>query len=111
MGKPNGSAADAATSVIASTFTSATTGNAILCSANRLEFNVAIWGTFVATVQLEKSYDGGTTWIVVARDTTGATASYSSPCAFSVRDIEAGNLYRLNCTAFTSGTVNYRLSY
>lgn len=72
-------------------------------------FNISLWGTFVATVQLERSFDGGTTWLPL---TNGATQLYNwtAPASESKTESEVGVLYRLNCTAYTSGTVNYRLS-
>lgn len=65
-------------------------------------FNVSIWGTFVATVTLQRSFDSGTTWLDVV--------TYSSP----IEDIGTepeGALYRIGVKtgAFTSGTVNVRL--
>ena len=73
--------------------------------------NVLIGGTFVATVQVQKSFDGGATWFVVSRDSAGALAEYTSP-GFNGTIIEPESqiLYRLECTAFTSGTVVYRIS-
>ena len=73
-------------------------------------FNVSIWGTFVATVQVERSLDGGTTWIVVAADGIGTPAAYTSSISLTGDEIEQGTSYRLNCTAYTSGTINYRIS-
>lgn len=73
-------------------------------------FNAVLWGTFVGSAQLECSFDGGTTWIVVSNDTAGDGAIYTAPCKLSPYEPEKGVLYRWNCTAFTSGTVNYRLS-
>ncbi len=54
--------------------------------------------TYTADIQLEQSFDGGLTWIFV-----GAV-----PQKF--HEAEKHVLYRLNCTAYTSGTINYRLS-
>lgn len=85
------------------------TGQSASFRANgRTGFNVAIYGTFVATVDLERSFDG-TNWVICANpDMTDA--SYSAPISFSVDEPEAGVLYRLNCTAYTSGTASYRIS-
>lgn len=74
-----------------------------------IQFNVSLWGTFVGTVQLERSFDNGTTWLPIT--SAGAAAfKYTAPASESVSEPEADTLYRLNCTAYTSGTVNYRLS-
>lgn len=73
-------------------------------------FNIKLWGTFDATVKLEKSDDGGVSWQVVSRDVTGTEASYTAPIALGVYEPEHNVMYRWNCTAYTSGTVNYRIS-
>ena len=65
-------------------------------------FNVSIWGTFTATVTLQRSFDAGTTWLDVATYTTSKE---------EVRQEPEGALYRLGCKTgqFTSGPVNVRL--
>lgn len=74
-------------------------------------FNVSLWGTFSATVQLERSFDGGTTWLQLTSNGTQVEKfTGSTVISESVTENEAGVQYRLNCTAYTSGTVNYRLS-
>jgi hypothetical protein len=83
-------------------------------------FNLAIYGSggpngnWHATVQLERSFDGGTTWIVCQ---DGSTASGQAIYSTQNTDVsrvggesERCVLYRLDCTAYTSGTVNYRMS-
>ena len=73
------------------------------------KFNITLWGTFSATVQLERSFDGGTTWQYL---TSGGTQTYKWTAIASEQNQEDEYIaiYRLNCTAFTSGTVNYRIS-
>lgn len=73
--------------------------------------NVLIGGTFGATIQVQKSFDGADTWFVVSRDSAGALAEYTSP-GFNGTIIEPESqvLYRLECTVFGSGTVIYRIS-
>lgn len=83
-------------------------------------FNAVIWGTplggagvsgsFSGTVQIERSMDAGTTWVVVATDGTGTQAIYTTPVSLAGMEAENGVLYRFDCTAYTSGTINYRLS-
>lgn len=64
-----------------------------------------------ATVNLERSFDGGVTWITCGVGGAGQTASYSTlPISIVGGEPEKVVLYRLNCVAYTSGTVNYRLS-
>lgn len=73
------------------------------------KFNWSIWGTFVGTVVLEKSFDNGTTWIQ-AFDQNGNALSTTAPKTIIVEEPEDGVLYRARCSAFTSGTINYRMS-
>lgn len=82
-------------------------------------FNVLIYGssgpngTWAGSVQIERSFDGGTTWIVAGVGGDGAQAVYNT----SSQDVsvvgdepERGVLYRLDCTSFSSGPINYRMS-
>lgn len=96
-----------ATVVYTAAVTSATTfALGVLCGY----FNVFISGTFSATAQLEKSYNGGSTWVVCSTDASGTAASYSSSVSVIGFEPELGVEYRVNCTAFTSGTMNWRVS-
>lgn len=126
MGKQTTADKDLAVTIVAGTFTgTGQSGNATRGLQSGLPtnnptgtvppvfkdiFNVALWGTFVATIQLEKSFDGGATWSVVSRDSTGTAAAYTAPMTAGVYEPEHNVIYRWNCTAFTSGTVNYRIS-
>lgn len=73
-------------------------------------YNVAITGTFVAMLQLERSFDGGTTYAPLSGSTIGTTATFTAPTTFVGNETERGVLYRVNCTAYTSGTANVRIS-
>jgi hypothetical protein len=64
-------------------------------------FNLSISGTFSATIQVQRSFDGGLTWLVVD--------IFTAPVERVGTDIERGVRYRLQCTTFGSGTVTYRL--
>lgn len=66
-------------------------------------FNVSLAGTFVGTVVLQRSFDQGATWKDVV--------SWTAPVETSRTEIEDKVQYRYNCTAYTSGTVTYRLSF
>lgn len=71
------------------------------------KFNVDLSGaSFVGvTIAVQRSFDNGVTWV----DLTGY--SYTAPASVIIEEPEEGVLYRLNCSAYTSGTVNYRLSH
>lgn len=72
-------------------------------------FNTSVWGTFVATVQLERSFDAGTTWLPTTASGTQLN-KWTAPVSEQWSDDEFGVLYRLNCTSYTSGAGNYRIS-
>lgn len=111
MGKPNPSAADLATLVVSGTLSATGAGSTILAPTGATVLNVSAWGTFSGTVQVERSFDGGTTWLPLSRDVVGSAASFTAPFSLQVRETESGVLYRLNCTAYSSGPISYRLSY
>ena len=68
--------------------------------------------SFVGTVQLERSLDGGNTWIIANVGGTGTLAQYTAgtPVSVTFGEPEEGITYRWNCIAYTSGTINYRIS-
>nr|WP_198983063.1 hypothetical protein [Herbaspirillum sp. ASV7] len=72
--------------------------------------NFFVYGTFVGTVQLERSFDGGTTWVPYTLDAANDYAKFTTPASLVFSEPEHGMLYRVNCIAFTSGTINWRLS-
>jgi hypothetical protein len=66
-----------------------------------------------ATVDIEKSFDNGSSYNIVSKDADGADASYATSVDFngSVEEIgEGGVWYRLTCSTYGSGTVTYRMS-
>ena len=107
MGALSGGGADLALQVASGTLTGLDdAGSAIMLRGN---FNISVWGTFVATVELERSFDGGTTWIRVTFSDGGILA-YTAPASAVWSEAEYGVLFRLRCTAYTSGSINWRLS-
>lgn len=116
MAKGSAAGTDLANVILTGTFTA--TGQS-LSTGLMGYYNFFVWGTplsgglsgsFSGTVQLEKSFDGGTTWIPASLDTAGDAAAYTSAVSVTGLEIEPGMLYRVDCTAYTSGTINYRLS-
>ncbi len=71
-------------------------------------FNLEIRGTFVGTVVLQRSFDSGSNWVSLTA--LGAAIAWTAPCSEYFEENEAGTIYRVNVTAYTSGTVTYRLS-
>ena len=67
---------------------------------------------FTGAVQLEKSFDGGVTWIV-DMNSAGTQLLFTNPTtqiALRIGEPELGVLYRVNCTVYSAGNVNYRIS-
>ena len=67
-------------------------------------YNFSVSGTWVATVTLQRSYDGGSTWVDLANFTSNVEDISLEP--------ETGVYYRFGVKtgAFTSGTVVGRIS-
>jgi hypothetical protein len=120
VGKQTASASEIAVKVVSGSFTGtgqSGNANAGLNAGQNPQppvfkdvLNAAIWGTFIATLVLEKSFDGGDTYIPISKDSSGTANSYNAPIALGVYEPEHNVLYRWNCVAYTSGTVNYRIS-
>jgi len=73
------------------------------------KFNLSLWGTFVATVSLERSFDNGVTWLNCSKP-DGSNNAFTAALSVVCEEPEEGVLYRVYCSAYTSGTVNYRIS-
>lgn len=73
------------------------------------DFNVALWGTFTGSVHLQKTFDGGTTYIDTILN-SGSVAAFSAPGAISLYEPEKGVAYILNATTLSSGTLQARFS-
>lgn len=105
--------ATASSPVAGSPFQFAVNGNAVLVTgADAAATFTGAAIDYSGSVQLERSFDGGSTWIVCGVGGQGAQAVFSAGTPISVvaGEPERGVLYRLNCTAYTSGTINYRMS-
>lgn len=109
-------AGDQANAVVAGRFTATGQSASFLCWG---PFNLFIYGSsgpngsMTASVRLERSFDGGTTWVVCGIGGSGQQAVWNTPdsdVSLVVGEPERGMIYRLNCTSYTSGNVNYRLS-
>lgn len=109
-------AGDQANAVVTGAFSATGQSAAFLCWG---PFNLALYGSggpngnWDATVRLERSFDGGVTWIVCGIGGAGQQAIWNTAnqdVSLVVGEPERGVLYRLNCTVFASGPVNYRMS-
>lgn len=88
--------------------------NQILAGADATaQFQGAIWG---GSIQLERSFDGGQTWLICGVGGGGQGAIYTGAAlngqnlSIVASEPELSVLYRLNCTALSAGTPFYRLS-
>lgn len=68
--------------------------------------------TYSGTVEIERSFDGGSTWLPYCwpGSTTLAKVTGGAPFSTTILEPELQVLYRVACSAYTSGTINYRLS-
>lgn len=67
----------------------------------RRRYNMSVWGTFNATVELQRSFDDGATWLIAKTVTDG----------FEGVGVESESkvLYRFEVSNYSSGVINYRL--
>lgn len=94
-------------------FTYARNGNAI--TATGADANATFTGAaivFSGTVQVERSFDGCATWLPCNFGAGGILAQYNAgtPVSATFGEPEKQVYYRLNCLAYSSGTINYRIS-
>jgi hypothetical protein len=85
------------------------TANGNVASPDAGQINGALWGTFTATIVLEVSFDGGATWVQAQYPDTPTAVSFTAPGMFTINFNEVGIKWRWRCSAYTSGTVNYRI--
>jgi hypothetical protein len=66
------------------------------------KYNLLITGSFAATIAIERSFDGGASFIELQR--------FTSPTQLVGEEPESNIIYRLTCSTFASGAASYRLS-
>jgi len=66
----------------------------------------SIGGTFVATIDLERSLDNGLTWEVIASHTAATDPTVDNT---NIAAPAAGTQFRLTCSAYTSGSAVCKL--
>lgn len=112
MAKPTPTTPDQATSWIEDPLT-ADSGEGSLSEAlafNLGGINVEVWGTFTGTVVIESSFDGGANFRPVRTDLAGTALQFTAAGGCLIDEVERGVVYRARCTAYTSGTINVRIS-
>lgn len=93
------------------TLTGTGASSVLLCGTNaEWEFSVTGYGSpFVATLEIEYSTDGGSSWSTWRTITfTGASASIPAVQGTNLEGVSAQ--VRVNCTAYTSGWATYQLA-
>jgi hypothetical protein len=70
--------------------------------------NAASWTS--SSVQLERSFDDGTTWYIASVDALGTTAVYTQNFNGVGFEYNPSVVYRWNCTAYGGSAIIYRLS-
>ena len=88
------------------------TNNAVATGVDAAAVFTGAGVTWSGTVQLERSFDGGRTWLIASISNGGTLAQYATgtPVSIAFGEPERNVNYRLNCTAWVSGTINYRVS-
>ena len=85
------------------------TGNGTAVSLKRGRVSVLIQGG-VGTVSIQRSLDGGATYHILDYDRAGTPATYTTSSNVGVNAVfEVGaddELWRLTCSAYTSGTIS-----
>lgn len=91
----------------------ACTGNAILkTGADSAATFTGAAINYSGTLNIERSFDGAKTFSLCNIGSSGTIAQYAAgtPVSLTFGEPEKNVLYRINCIAYTSGTINYRLS-
>lgn len=96
----------------AAELTFALTSNSVTTGTDAAAVFAGTSVVYVGSVQLERTFDGGATWVVCNIGGSGDLAVYAAgtPVSLVVDEPESMVPYRINCTAYTSGLINYRLS-
>lgn len=109
MGSPFSGADDLASVQASGTLSSATAGAGVLPVRRDDAINISVWGTFVGSVRPERTFDAGANWLPLTY-ADGSTIVWTTPATMSFDESERGVLYRVNCPAYTSGTISWRIS-
>lgn len=88
------------------------TSNAITTGVDAAAVFTGASVTYSGTVQIERSFDGGKTFVVCNQGGGGTLAQYNAgtPVSMCFGEPEKFGIYRPNCIAYQSGTINYRIS-
>jgi hypothetical protein len=88
----------------AGSFTAVGAGAAVVVQGS---FGFALWGSFVATVTLERQSPDGTAWIPLSVDNHGTPNAFTVPVALIIEEPAGGVAYRVRCSSWTSGVASW----
>lgn len=108
--------ADSGVTAVTGTFTGTGNGSVFTPAAGR-PFNLTVYATggtapgstLNATVYLARSIDGGTTYLPMTA-AGGGIYSFTALANEGLYESQTGATYRLVCSSYTSGTINYRFA-
>jgi hypothetical protein len=106
MGRPTPTADDQATLVSEGTLSAA--GQTTPATVFTGRFNLAIGGTFVGKVVIDRSFDGGVNWVPCTN--LGGAVEFEGQASEILQNGERGVLFRARMSAWTSGSAVVRLS-
>lgn len=72
-------------------------------------YSLSLSGTWAGTVELQRYDAENSEWVTVSAPTSSGLASFTANIALNGEEVNARTPYRVNCTAFTSGTIKYNL--
>ena len=113
MGLNTSGGMDLAPSVLTVNYTSASgTGSSASFIPMSGKFNATLSGTWTgATMELQRSFDGASTWVPATTDSVGTKADYTANASVVVDEPEPGIFYRWQPTvAVSTGTAVTRIS-
>lgn len=97
--------AEAEVETVTDTLSSISEGNETFPPIAGRWFNLTLRGSFVATAVIKRKFPGSEVWDTVSRDAAGTDAVYTAKASLSLFEPKAGTLYRVDCTARTSGSI------
>lgn len=106
MGRPTPTAPDQATLVSEATLAGA--GQTTPPTAFTGRFNLSIGGLFEGTVVVDRSFDGGVTWVPCTH--LGSAVEFLGQASEILQNGERGVLFRARMAAHSSGAAIVRLS-
>jgi hypothetical protein len=89
---------------VSGNFTATGTSSTVTVQEDR-SFDFSTHGTWTGTILLQRSFDAGSTW----KDVTSFTSAADGNLSYGDSETVADATYRVNMSAYTSGTCNYTL--